>query len=64
MIGFHAFGMIRVTFKRANAKIPIIHIPPLGHRPPKSLPTLSFCITGIPEDGSNRDTPSQRPAHT
>jgi hypothetical protein len=64
MIGFHAFGMIRVTFKRANAKIPIIHIPPLGHRPPKFHPTLSFCITGIPEDGSNRDSPSQLLVHT
>jgi hypothetical protein len=59
MIGFHAFGMIRVTFKRANAKIPIIHIPPLGHYPPLSHPTLSFYITGIPEGGSNRESPPQ-----
>lgn len=44
MIGFHAFGVIRVTFKRANAKIPIIHIPPLGHCPPISHPTLSFVL--------------------
>jgi hypothetical protein len=44
MIGCHAFGVIRVTFKRANAKIPIIHIPSLGHRPPKSHPTLSFVL--------------------
>jgi hypothetical protein len=64
MIGFHAFGVIRVTFKRANAKIPIIDIPPLGHRPPLSHPTLSFCITGIPEDGSNRDNSCQLLVHT
>jgi len=41
MIEEHAFGVIRVTFKRANAKTPIIDIPALGYRPPKFYPTLS-----------------------
>ena len=40
MIKEYAFGVIRVTFKRANAKTPIIDIPALGYRPPKYYPTL------------------------
>jgi len=64
VVGRHAFGVIRVTFKRANAKIPIIHIPSLGHRPPKSHSTLSSVFQVIPEGGSNRDSSSQLPTHT